>query len=110
MNFHIDGLFFDQDAKSTHVTPNTVFPQRVNLNSNQVFIHESMLNSLFFAFKKQIFPVSITEVDAVAKILQLLPEVKKHYGQDSDVSIGLNVDTQGESPIKLDKERGILIG
>ena len=111
INIHLDGLFFDQEAKTTHVKPNTVFPKRIaNKNSNQFFIHESMLNSLFFAFHKQMMPIMITEADAVAQILQLLPEVKKHYGEDSDISIGVDLAPFGETAIKLDKERGIILG
>ena len=34
IELHFDGLFFDQSAKSTHVTANKVFPKRNTLNSN----------------------------------------------------------------------------
>lgn len=91
IELHFDGLFFDQEAKSTHVKANTVFPKRVaGMNSNQIFVHESLLNSLFLTMQKQIFPIMITEQAAVGQILKLLPEIKQFYGVDADYSLGIN--------------------
>ena len=40
VNLHINGLFYDKVTKTTHVTPNTVFPPRYNnSHSNQFWIH-----------------------------------------------------------------------
>lgn len=111
IDLHFDGLFYDHEANSTHVTPNKVFMTRDSkLNSNQVFIHESMLNSLFFAFHKQLMPIMITEQVAVGKILDLLPEIKEHYGKDADYALGIDLAPTAEKAIKLDAERGIILG
>ena len=50
VEFHIDGLFYDSPQNTSHVIPNAVFPPRYeSSHSEQAWIHETTLNSLFFA-------------------------------------------------------------
>jgi hypothetical protein len=60
LELHFDGLFFDSPAQTTHVTPNSQFaPRYASSHSEQFFVHESMLNSLFFALDQDIMPIKI---------------------------------------------------
>ena len=60
VNLHFDGLFYDVLAKTTHVTSNNKFaPRYAGSHSEQVFLHESMINSLFFALEKTKMPFKI---------------------------------------------------
>lgn len=64
LTINLDGTFFDIPEGTTHVEKNKVFPERVEGalgNSQQMFIHESMLASLFFALDSQFFPMKIED-------------------------------------------------
>lgn len=69
-----------------------------------------MLNSLFFAFHKEMMPLTITDPEAVGKILELLPEIKERYGDNADYALTFDLAPEGETAIKLDSSRGVILG
>lgn len=61
-NLHLDGLFYDKLAESTHVTANQRFPPRYAAShSEQFFIHESMFTSLFHSAAKSKMPLMLKD-------------------------------------------------
>ena len=70
VTINFDGTFFDVAKNTNHVSKNTVFPVRIpNLNSNQVFIHQSMLSSLAIALAQENFPLTINDTNLTGQIL-----------------------------------------
>lgn len=62
VTLNFDGRFYDVAQDTTHVDVNSNRAQRIaGLNSEQIFIHESMLASLFFALDEKFLPLSITD-------------------------------------------------
>ena len=113
IQFYIDGTFFDVANKSNHVEENRVYAERLpGVNSNQFFIHETMLSSLFFAVSKKLFPLSINDTATTAQLLQLFPEIKEHYGKDLVMELQVVFDTSCSNGdfLRLSKANGIEIG
>ena len=66
ITLNFDGLIYDSLEQSTHVKPNQVFPERLtgdSSNSHQIFIHESMIGSAFFAINEGLFPIRINNTN-----------------------------------------------
>jgi hypothetical protein len=68
ITLNFDGTFYDVDLKTNHVDDNQIFANRVedkNLgNSQQIFIHETMLSSAFFAAGKEFMPIKVNDTNA----------------------------------------------
>ena len=70
VTINFDGTFFDTARGTNHVSKNTIFPARIpNLNSNQVFIHQSMIASLVLALAEENLPITINDVNLTGQIL-----------------------------------------
>lgn len=55
-------------------------------------------------------PITITDQEGVSQILKLLPEIKNYYGDQGDYSVAVNLIPNGETPIKLDVMKGLVVG
>ena len=81
ITINFDGTFYDNVTKTNWVEPNTNQPNRINdLNSNQFFIHQTMVSSLFIAIENDLFPITLNDTVTVDLVLQLFPEIKYKYG------------------------------
>jgi hypothetical protein len=70
ITLNFDGTFYDVAKATNHVRKNTVFPTRIpNLNSNQVFIHQSMLSSLSVALANKFLPITVNDTNLTSQIL-----------------------------------------
>ena len=68
MNF--DGTFYDTVYKTNHVDANDNDPDRIKgLNSNQFFLHQTMLSSAFMAIEQEFMPVNINDSATAAQLL-----------------------------------------
>jgi hypothetical protein len=67
------------------------------MNSNQVFIHQSMLASLMMVAEQEILPARLNDTNTTNQILQLFPEIQYHYGDSlvSEVYVDLTVQSGG---------------
>jgi hypothetical protein len=111
IGLNFDGLFYDSIAQTTHVTPNQVFHQRyASSHSEQIHIHQSMLNSLFFALEKTKMPLKIKSASASAQVKQLIHEISVFYGQDCSIAIEATLSPQSETAITLNKTTGVVVG
>jgi hypothetical protein len=60
IDLNFDGLFYDSLNKISHADPNQRFPPRYAAShSEQFLLHESMLNSLFYAIWKDKMPIKV---------------------------------------------------
>lgn len=55
-------------------------------------------------------PLRVDDRTQIAKIADLLPELKDYYGENLAVSLDLNFNHLGDKPINLSSQEGILIG
>ncbi|TNV80189.1 hypothetical protein FGO68_gene15348 [Halteria grandinella] len=111
LNLNFDGTFFDTPAGTNHVKANTNDPARLpKTNSNQVFIHQSMLASLMMVLEQEILPVRLNDTNTTNQILQLFPEIQYHYGESlvSEVYVDLTVQSGGF--LTLSQASGMMIG
>lgn len=112
VTLNFDGTFYDVAAKTNHVkNPNTVDPTRLaGVNSNQFFVHQSLVQSLMMAVYQEYLPLKVNDTNTTALVLQLFPEIKYNYGEE--LLTELYLDTQVESPefLTLSQFDGIELG
>jgi hypothetical protein len=111
LSLHLEGLFYDMINQTSHVTSNVVYPPRLGQShSEQFWIHESMINSLFLTYGQSIMPMAINNKNLTDLIKLLFPELKKYYGQDVDLTLSASIDTQDEYFARINASRGMVIG
>jgi hypothetical protein len=111
LNLNFDGTFFDTAKGTNHVNKNTVFPERIKgLNSNQIFIHQSMISSLAIAMGQKYFPMTINDANATIQILQLFPEIKEHYGESIKADLDIDLTASSGDLLAFNQHAGIEIG
>lgn len=70
MTLNFDGTFFDTTKGTNHVQKNLNPPHRIpNLNSNQIFLHQTMIASLLIAVVQDYMPVELKDQNATNQIL-----------------------------------------
>jgi hypothetical protein len=115
MQFYMDGLFdLEPNATDSHNFPkeiNSEWPKRFeHSHSEQFYIHESMLNSLFRLLDDSYFPYTLKSKNLDQAVKSAFPELAQKYG--SEVSIGLSITmtpNNTATPIKINKS-GIVLG
>ena len=82
VQLNFEGVFYDSQERTTHTGRNTLYPTRVSgLNSNQFFLHETTLNSLFYALDQKYMPLHINSTNVTSQLLTLFPEIRGYYGE-----------------------------
>jgi hypothetical protein len=62
VTINFDGTFYDVVKATNHASKNTVFPARIpKVNSNQIFIHQSMVQSLAVALANIYLPITVDD-------------------------------------------------
>jgi len=89
----MDGRVLDIATNSTLVSANTVWPERLTDDSaqkEQLFVHQSMLNSIFLALDKDIMPLDLTG-DITDQLLTLFHEFKIKFGNDVKLELDVTI-------------------
>ncbi len=111
VTLNFDGTFYDTAKKTNHVSPNTRTPLRLkNMNSNQFFIHQSMIASLLIALTQDHMPLDIYDTNTTNQILQLFPEIKEHYGDSIQTDLDINLSGDSGDVLRINQYAGIEIG
>ena len=109
------GLFFDGmvvgDKVKTKTDDITALPPRVAHDlSEQIYIHEDMVDSLVQQLESTIFPVELNDKSLSDQMKQVFREIPTYYGNDATVALKLSMDTGSGKPLHFDKTHGIVIG
>lgn len=111
VQLNFEGLFYDSPERTTHTGRNTVYPTRVSgLNSNQFFLHETTLNSLFYALDQKYLPLHINSTNETSQLLTLFPEIRAYYGEQVFLDLDIFLKSDAPDLITLRKDTGIEIG
>lgn len=111
VTLNFDGTFYDTVNQTNHVQKNLQFPARIKgLNSNQIFIHQSMFASLAIALGKDYFPMTVNDTNATGQILQLFPEIKHHYGETIVADLDIDISASSGDFLTFNNHSGIEIG
>jgi hypothetical protein len=113
IQMYMDGLFHPAANGSDPGYPlevNSEWPERFEHSlSEQVFIHESTLNSLFRLMGGAGTTLKGHNIQNAVKAA--LPELAQKYGSDYSVSLGLVLHpANSATPITLNSESGIVLG
>jgi hypothetical protein len=88
-----------------------VNPQRIaGMNSNQVFLHQSMLASLMMVVEQEALPARLNDTNTTNQILQLFPEIKYHYGETIETQLFVDLSVQSGDFLTVSALSGIEIG
>lgn len=113
---NFDGLF---DAPENTTSPadfpilvNAEWPQRFEHSlSEQLFIHESVLNSLFRVANDGFFPYAVRNANISDALLAAFPVINETYGAAANVSMHITfMPNATEAPINFNATRGIVLG
>lgn len=116
IQIYFDGLFHPaENATDEHNFPkeiNSEWPMRFeHSHSEQFYIHESMINSLFRLLDDSVFPYTMKSTNLDAAVKAAFPELAKKYGNDVEVSLALTmVPNNTATPIQMKAESGIVLG
>lgn len=114
MNF--DGLFDDAENKTSPynfpIEENAEWPDRFEHSlSEQLFIHESTVNSLLRVADDSFFPYIVRNANISDSFLKAFPAIADKYGDKANVSIALTLMPNGTAaPINFNATRGIVLG
>ena len=110
---NFDGTFFDTVAKTNHVSMPPAYHVRntgATGNSQQVFIHQSMLASVFFALDKEFFPMKLNNEKIAGGIKSAFGEIAAKYGSDVKITLEVNFIPEDGRFLTLNASTGIEIG
>jgi len=113
---NFDGLFHDAQNATTHqdfpIDKNAQWPDRqVHSLSEQVFIHESMLDSLMSVAQGSFFPYVERDANVSQALLAAFPTIANRFGSDANVSLSINLMPNATAaPVNFNATRGIVIG
>jgi hypothetical protein len=111
INFSFDGTFFDKKMQVNHVSENTVLPYRhADGQSEQIWIHQSMLGSLFYGIVEEVMPYEVNDTAGASTFKKLFHEISTHYGEDVVLDLELVLGAKSGDFLTLDKTRGMVIG
>jgi len=109
------GLFFDGmivgDKVSTKNDDITALPPRIQHDlSEQLWIHEDMVDSLVQQLESSVFPVELNDKSLSDEMKQVFREIPTYYGNNVTVGIKLSMETGEGKPINFDHQHGIILG
>lgn len=110
IKFYFDGLILDRKEVKETVQGVTTPPRIPHYLSEQVWIHEKMLNSLVDAVTNEIFPIDVNDESITGQLLQVFSELKRHYGKDVKVGLRVNMNVLEGDAINLEKDIGLILG
>jgi hypothetical protein len=111
INFNFDGTFFDKKKQENHVTKNTIFPVRkADGQSEQLWIHQSMLGSLFYGIVEEVMPYEVNDTAGASTFKKLFHEIETYYGDAVVLDLELVLGSKTGDFLTLDKTRGMVIG
>ena len=115
VNSDLIGLFFDGmiigDKVKTTTADITSLPPRQNHSlSEQIYIHEDMVNSILQQFEPSVFPIEIKQKSLSDEMKQVFHEIPTVYGNDAVVGIKLSMDLGDGKAVNFDKDHGVIFG
>ena len=112
INVWLDGRFVDKTTGKSSVPINDVAPVRTDLELpqyEQIFIHQSMLDSSVFELYKMDKTIAASET-LQAQLSQIFYELGQYYGPDMKMDLEVSFDQQEGNLIKFDTTEGVEIG
>jgi hypothetical protein len=78
----------------------------VGVDSNQVFVHQTLLASLFSAIEQEILPIRVNDTS----LLELFPEIKFHYGKSVESQLYLDLSVANGDFLTINNQTGMQVG
>ena len=109
ININFDGRFVDSNTNTVRAVGPSTFPELVDFKQREeIFIHQSVMNSMIFDKTKKLAGANVT-----AEFLKAFPEVATKYGASAEVELILSFKNQADGDfdqITYSKENGIQWG
>jgi hypothetical protein len=109
VTINLDGRFVDETTGTIRAAGPTEFPALVDgKQREEIFIHQSVLNSRVFGQEKSFNGTNVT-----SEVLKAFPEIAAHYGADAEIVLKINHQGQKHgdmNQITFSTENGMQIG
>lgn len=110
IKLYFNGLFVGKNARESISDITEYAPREEHSLSEQIWIHEDMVASLFELIATNYFPYEVKEAGITKDILAAFPEIKQYYGADANVHLSLSMENTQGKPINFDKTHGVILG
>jgi hypothetical protein len=113
---NFDGLFHDAKNATVHkgfpIEKNAEWPDRRNHSlSEQLFIHESMFDSLMSVAQGSFFPYIERDANVSQALIAAFPVIAQRFGPSANASLAISLMPNATAaPINFNATRGIVIG
>jgi len=89
----------------------TYFPDIEYTHREQFWLHQNTINSLINVAGPSFFPYNLASKDISGQLLQVFPEVVKHYGKEATITLDLSLAARGKTaPVDITIKDGITLG
>lgn len=107
----LDGRFVNKATMTPTEPVNAVEPVRNTEHKqfDQVFIHQSMLDSALFELYGKDIRIN-ADADLQAQLVQIFYELDDYYGSDLKMMLDLNVVKKEGEAIQMNTEHGVMVG
>ena len=107
----LDGRFVDATTMDPTEPVNAVEPVRNTQKKqfDQVFIHQSMIDSALFQLYSKDFSI-VADPDLQAQLMQIFYELEDHYGKDLKMTLDVSFVKKDGEAIKFNTATGVEIG
>jgi hypothetical protein len=110
VKIYFNGLILENGNTSQSIEGIVAPPRLEHSLSEQLWVHEKMIDSLVDAAADTIFPLEVTDESVINQLKQVFFEIPAYYGKDVVMSLKVNMQTDGVQQIKFDSNRGIILG
>jgi len=113
---NFDGLFHQPENATGPagfpIEDNAEWPERFEHSlSEQLFIHESMVNSLFSVAEGVFFPYTVRDANISTALHSAFPVISETFGDSANVSMAFTLSPNAtNAPINFNSTRGVVIG
>lgn len=107
---YFNGLILANNKTSQTIDGIQTPPRLEHSLSEQIWIHERMVDSLLDAVAGDIFPLTVADEGITGQIKQLFPEINAAFGRDANVTLKVTLQTGEGQSINFDMENGIVLG
>jgi len=93
VKLYFDGLILENNKTSESVSGIAAPPRLEHSLSEQIWLHENMVDSLLDAGAAEIFPLTVNTPAISDQMKQVFSEIPAYYGKDVKIALKVNMQT-----------------
>lgn len=110
VKIYFDGLILENNKTYENVKGIKAPPRLEHSLSEQIWLHERMVDSLLDAGASEIFPINVASEGISNQMKQVFSEIPAYYGHNVKIALKVNMDTGAGQAISFNTKDGIVLG